>query len=390
MVNVIKELQRRAAQIITGAYRTTAGATVDVEAHLLPVRQQLEQTVLEAAMRTRTSPLYIDMATPEGDNNTGGSDALGPLAGLSSILEQKYKVQLDQLEKRVPHAVPPWWTPPFVRINESAEDAIREHDATEPGTVRIYTDGSGINGHVGTAAVAPAILNEGTGTKRTQYMGRHPGNPASPEPLRTVSSLRLYKHSKSSGAKDGNEAADQAAKEAANYDLDTRTIQEPQRRLDPPRTLVATTKTIIRRTMRDEWELLWEKDKQGRDLYKLGIRPGKDVLTAHTGTHRAISSAITQMRTGKIGLRAYLHSINNADTDARQGGYGRQTVQHIILECRNWMDERHRMWAGKQPCMNIKQVLCSSSMAVQAAKMILRTGLLQQFRAVPSTVLKYS
>lgn len=121
----------------------------------------------------------------------------------------------------------------------------------------------------------------------------------------------------------GNEVADQAAKEAAGHDLNARINLEPPPELDSLRTLMATTKSTIRQTMRDEWEASWEAAKHGRELFGLGVRPGKGTLTTHIRTHRAISSVITEMRTGKISLRAYLHAINKADTDECQCGYGR-------------------------------------------------------------------
>lgn len=69
-------------------------------------------------------------------------------------------------------------------------------------------------------------------------------------------------------------------------------------------------------------EKAWETIKHGRELFRFGMRPSKATLDTQIGTHRAINSMVTQMRTGKISLGAYLHSIDKADTNECQCGRG--------------------------------------------------------------------
>ncbi|KAJ6436788.1 reverse transcriptase [Purpureocillium lavendulum] len=380
MISAIAKVQRRAAH--TGAFRTTAGAAADVEAHLLPVQQQLEQTVLEPVMRIRTSPLYGDMATSDPNFSSGRSTLQRP--------EAMYDLPLERLEKRQPHVVSAWWIPPTVHINGSAEEAIKEHDATDSETICVYTDGSGINGHVEYMGASELLLDVHAATntpgrcaiftdnQATIQVMRNPKSPSGQyilvEAVRALDKLRdLERHAEfrwipAHVGVPGNEAADRAAKEAAGHDPSVRAAAEPPP--EPPwlRTLTATTKSTIRKTIKEEWKQAWETAKHGRDLFRIGVRPGKGTLDTQSGAHRAISTVITQMRTGKIGLRAYVHGINRADTDQCPCGYGSQTVRHVLLDCRDWTEERHRMWAGKLPCVDIKRIHCSSPMAVKAAK----------------------
>ena len=95
---------------------------------------------------------------------------------------------------------------------------------------------------------------------------------------------------------------------------------------------------------------------------------------------------MTQLRTGKIGLNAFLHSINRADEPTCSCRRGPQTPRHIVLECRNWTDLRERLLRGAQRGTNWETLLSEPRTAIAAAKLLLQTGLLGQFLAVPAAI----
>ena len=54
------------------------------------------------------------------------------------------------------------------------------------------------------------------------------------------------------------------------------------------------------------------------------------------------SSLLVQIRTGKIGLRAFLHSrrVPGVTSPGCECGAGRETALHLILECRDTISQR--------------------------------------------------
>ena len=143
--------------------------------------------------------------------------------------------------------------------------------------------------------------------------------------------------------------------------------------------LLIKAKHTITQALQNDWQVLWTHSRQGRVLHSLEAKPDKKTLKLHQNLPRAISSIITQMRTGKIGLAAYLHSIDKADSGQCSCNYGEETVGYVLLRCRKWVTEREEMWADSRPILSLKGLLGDPKMAIRAAKMMLKTGLLEQF-----------
>ena len=177
----------------------------------------------------------------------------------------------------------------------------------------------------------------------------------------------------------GNEEADAAAKEAAKIGLHA--LEKPLR---PELTTAITAKA--KRDAQAMWEERWEHSKRGRQLHRyLSELPKKKWKDKYYGLDRMLSSILVQMRTGKIGLNAYLHSIGKVDSP-RCGCGARttnQTVYHILMECRDYQDLRAKtLWQGRDRtrcgtgATDLGTMLSDPAWAKRAAIFMASTGLL--------------
>ena len=55
------------------------------------------------------------------------------------------------------------------------------------------------------------------------------------------------------------------------------------------------------------------------------------------------AAIIAQLRTGHCGLNRYLHRFSLRNSPYCQCGYGKETVEHYLLECRNYREQRKKL-----------------------------------------------
>lgn len=330
----------------------------------------------------------------------------------------------------------------MVRINRSAETAITAHnkEVLQPNTIALYTDGSGIESCVGTAAVAPAWKVESTAymgksTTSTVYaaelcgiqlalgicsehFARHKdhkykqiciytdnqaaiqrvSNPRASTAAYIVHEIiKLVDQLRSKSGVDvkiawipahvgveGNEEADKAAKLAAGWSPNGFV---PGIQAAPPKrlyTLTTGVKCQVKAMLLSRWTHQWQDSKKGGHSRNLTLVPTNKTLQIHTNVPRPISSLIVQLRTGKIGLPDFLFRkrVPSQTTRRCRCNLSAGTVEHTLLTCRIYRQERQELLPRRNGPYTLRKILTEQKSAVAAAHYMLKTQLLGQFKGV--------
>jgi hypothetical protein len=136
----------------------------------------------------------------------------------------------------------------------------------------------------------------------------------------------------------------------------------------------------VHKMLISRWKKQWETEKPEWGL--LGTRtPGRAAVKRHAALCKAESSIITQIRTGRIGLAAFLNRVGvpGIESPACQCGWGKETAAHVIAHCPRFAGIRHRIADQRTGRVDIQNLTSSPDGARKLAKWFIQLKLLPQF-----------
>ena len=418
-------VQRIAMKAILGCFRTTPTAAMEMESGLQPAWIRLQTKVLISVTRMQSLSIHHPI-------HTYISDALRTRTACcthTSVLENVFKqfpIATQQLEPIEPFIRPPWYTPRLHFQAEESKDAAKQrHDESLNNTAQcmvFYTDGSGITNKIGAASYCVT-----TGETQHQYLGsdsqfnvhaaelvgihlaiKHWLRQPTPPKI-----CQIYTDSKAAGASlsqlkrppaqsltksildtldsapqshhvkltwipghvdiDGNEQADKEAKRAATDP----TLSQPFNR----GTLKSARTQQIKQMAQQQWDKEWTNHTKTASLlhHIMKARTSKVGPKYYNNINsRKASTTLAQLRTSHCALNGYLNRFGKVTSPYCECGYGKETVQHFLLECRRFKNERTKLrtevGTGR---MKIAWLLGNKGMASHTMEYIGSTGRLQ-------------
>ena len=137
---------------------------------------------------------------------------------------------------------------------------------------------------------------------------------------------------------EGNERADQVAKQAAN-----KPPGRGPREISLAFTCRARTEAITAQKQRWLAKELSKRSQQGQRTY----RPQKNwrLNSAAAVAPKHLASRYFQLKSGHAAVGAYLHQIQaQEDATCRDCGLSRETIHHLLFECRKWRHQRNKLY----------------------------------------------
>ena len=112
------------------------------------------------------------------------------------------------------------------------------------------------------------------------------------------------------------------------------------------RLLKSARARYIKAAAKKQWQRAWSENiKTAATLRR--ITKGKHAKTGPTLYNKIENkngaAKIAQLRTGHCGLNRYLYHFGIKNFPCCQCGYGKETVEHYLLECRNYREQRKKL-----------------------------------------------
>jgi ribonuclease HI len=396
VITKLASIQRQAARMITGAMRTTATDVTDFHANLLPMHLYVDKLRHRAATRLGTlpvdHPLWKDVRKPT-------KHSIKRHRGPIDDLVQTFKIQPECMETIQPIRQSPRWEFQGEVVILSGQEAV-DFEAADQTALKIYTDGSGVEGRVGAAAV---MFHKGLEVRAERFhlgsLQRHEVYDAEGVGLlmamdmvrrrrQTTRRVVIYADSEAAiravllskptpshyiwdafhqsytaakrrhpdlrvtirwipGHKGivGNERADEEAKRAAR--------NRGRRKKGWPailRQALPWNRSSIRKTfsmqLQRHAEQRWTSSKRYRRLRTTdpARRPNKFQALIKPPLTKTHISILTQLRTTHCPLNAHLHRIRQIDhPKCEHCSADSETVEHFLLHCPAFAEPRRQL-----------------------------------------------